>query len=302
MTALREVKVRVASFALPQRCCLAIRRRRIKEIGHALTEEKRKVLCVCTQLLEAGVDLSFRQILRALPIFPSIAQSAGRANRHGEGTVAEVVVFPYVRADGSDMRACVYRDLTVRSQTDMILKRWPVLPEDELAAALMTYYDGYDEEQRNTASLDLFRQAAKGTWSQLAGIEPFKSGGTAVDVFVPVPDPWLSEKMQTLMRRFAPDGPAQLLGRYFDRDYRRTLGFLDKKAPFRATSAVYGTGSGEIRRRNCDQVLRDGRLAVRPQRFGRLSSGNWPCPSPGLFRGRSTRRGNKHYVKQTPCN
>ena len=89
----------------------------------------------------------------------------------------------------------------------MILKRWPVLPEDELAAALMTYYDGYDEEQRNTASLDLFRQAAKGTWSQLAGIEPFKSGGTAVDVFVPVPDPWLSEKMQTLMRRFAPTAP-----------------------------------------------------------------------------------------------
>jgi CRISPR-associated endonuclease/helicase Cas3 len=45
---------------------------------------KEPVICVSTQLIEAGVDIDFGAVIRALAGLDSIAQSAGRCNRHGE--------------------------------------------------------------------------------------------------------------------------------------------------------------------------------------------------------------------------
>lgn len=59
------------------------REQMIREITSRL-ENSEKVIVVSTQLIEAGVDISFRYVYRDFAPFDSIVQVAGRCNRNGE--------------------------------------------------------------------------------------------------------------------------------------------------------------------------------------------------------------------------
>jgi CRISPR-associated endonuclease/helicase Cas3 len=58
-----------------------------------LLAEKKPVICVTTQLIEAGVDISFRCVVRALAGLDSAAQAAGRCNRNGEAECRSVYIL-----------------------------------------------------------------------------------------------------------------------------------------------------------------------------------------------------------------
>ena len=72
-----------ALFHLSTHQCAA-HRKAIFDTIKARLENKQLVICISTQLIEAGVDISMACVIRALGGLDSIAQAAGRCNRHGE--------------------------------------------------------------------------------------------------------------------------------------------------------------------------------------------------------------------------
>jgi len=70
------------------------RRQVIDEVREMLKDRealgRRKLLVISTQLIEAGVDISFDGVIRSLAGLDSIAQAAGRCNRDGSGPMGEV--------------------------------------------------------------------------------------------------------------------------------------------------------------------------------------------------------------------
>ena len=69
--------------------CPAHRLETLNKMKDALKAHKR-VLCVSTQLIEAGVDIDFATVVRDLAGLDSITQAAGRCNRNGERTIGRV--------------------------------------------------------------------------------------------------------------------------------------------------------------------------------------------------------------------
>lgn len=88
-------------FHLSTAMCMAHRIHTLQEINRCL-EEKRKVVCVSTQLVEAGVDFSFGCVVRVIAGMDNIIQAAGRCNRHGEkGRISPVYI---VNIKGENLR------------------------------------------------------------------------------------------------------------------------------------------------------------------------------------------------------
>ena len=56
-------------------------------------QRNEKILCISTQLIEAGVDISFQTVIRSLAGLDSITQAAGRCNRNGENTLGNGKVY-----------------------------------------------------------------------------------------------------------------------------------------------------------------------------------------------------------------
>lgn len=110
------------------------------------SENRRPVICVSTQLIEAGVNLSFGCVIRSLAGVDSIIQAAGRCNRHKELEIGKVYI---VRISQDAERLERLQDI-VRAQraAEKFLYYFRKEPEDfggsmDSEASVTAYYKEY---------------------------------------------------------------------------------------------------------------------------------------------------------------
>lgn len=133
-----------------------IRRDRIKAIRRHLKNEKKPLLLVTTQLIEAGVDISFNNIIRDMGPVSSIVQVAGRCNRGANSPMGRIFVFHIQRDDhpNQSWAQLVYGGLAI----DITLKFFNLMPRDIpiAEAVLREHYTEYSKLV-NDAVLQDFR-------------------------------------------------------------------------------------------------------------------------------------------------
>lgn len=86
-----EKRVVYEIYHLSTNMCPAHRKSVLNEIRCRL-DKKEPTVCISTQLIEAGVDVDFGSVIRTLAGLDSIAQAAGRCNRHGKRATGRVHV------------------------------------------------------------------------------------------------------------------------------------------------------------------------------------------------------------------
>ena len=145
----------LARYYLSTNLCPAHRMERL-EAMRADLDAGRPVLCVSTQLIECGVDISFRSVIRLAAGLDSILQAAGRCNRHGEGERGRVHV---VLVGGDAEKLDCLRD--IKDGRDIFLdavrvKFAKVLEHSDydLTQPLLTeaYFDHYYNRRANVMS------------------------------------------------------------------------------------------------------------------------------------------------------
>lgn len=117
----------------------AERKRRI-ELLKRLLEERRSVILVSTQVVEAGVDLDFDLAFRDLGPLDSIVQVAGRCNRNWRLPVGRVYILRIVDENGREDSKKIYGSVLPERTMELIAHKKSIR-EHELAELMRQYYE-----------------------------------------------------------------------------------------------------------------------------------------------------------------
>ncbi|MFD1929809.1 CRISPR-associated helicase Cas3' [Sporosarcina siberiensis] len=107
-----------------------------KQLKHA----NKKVICISTQLIEAGVDISFECVIRSLAGLDSIAQAAGRCNRNAEREKGIVYI---IRTKDEVLSKLPEIALGQEVTEEDVLSRSELANDLLSPVAIQTYFDFY---------------------------------------------------------------------------------------------------------------------------------------------------------------
>lgn len=103
-----------------------------------LLSQKRPVIVVATQVIEAGVDLDFNLVVRDIGPIDTINQVAGRCNRSATEKMGKVYVIRMESDDGTPYAKYVYRGMHIRIAEEL-LQLYSPHPEREFPTLLNQY-------------------------------------------------------------------------------------------------------------------------------------------------------------------
>lgn len=141
----------VKAFHISAGMCTAHRKETIKEMQEALENKQQKVLCVSTQVIEAGVDVSFARVIRLLAGMDNIVQATGRENRNREfdGLAPGYIV----RLKGEFLKGLSEIEAAKNAATNLLVKykNNPQIYDDDLmsAKAVNEYYKSLYENVKS---------------------------------------------------------------------------------------------------------------------------------------------------------
>ncbi|WP_428771035.1 CRISPR-associated helicase Cas3' [Treponema sp. HNW] len=127
--------------------CPAHRTEVIEDIKKTL-ENGSPLICVSTNLVECGVDISFETAIRNLAGLPSLVQTGGRVNRHGERESAFLYVTDY--PEKTDRMPEIRLGIKCAREMFIDFKNDPSLFEGDLLSceAMSAYYKKYFAESK----------------------------------------------------------------------------------------------------------------------------------------------------------
>ena len=127
-------------YHLSTSMCTAHRMDTLHRINEAL-HEKRPVICVSTQLVEAGIDFSFAVVVRILAGMDNIAQAAGRCNRNGDFCrICPVYIVNFQGEDLRNLKEILASQQAAKELLDRFKQNSSSFDDDLLSDTAITYY------------------------------------------------------------------------------------------------------------------------------------------------------------------
>ncbi len=106
-----------------------------------LLQQHKRVVCVSTQLVEAGVDLDFDKVVRDIAPFDSIIQAGGRCNRNWTKDSGTVYIIRLKDGEGNLDSTRIYGNLTICGITQPLLEKWRRWNEDRILTCIREYFE-----------------------------------------------------------------------------------------------------------------------------------------------------------------
>ncbi len=130
-------------FHLSTNMCARHRKKTLDRIIRHLKKKDRKIICVSTSLIEAGVDISFETVIRSLAGLDNIVQSAGRCNRNNEYDQGNVYIINIAEENISRLTDIKKAQEAMNSVLHIFHESPELVDNDLLSKKAMDYYYSY---------------------------------------------------------------------------------------------------------------------------------------------------------------
>lgn len=137
-------------YHLSTSMCAAHRKDILEQVKTHL-KRKEPVICISTQLIEAGVNVSFQCVIRSLAGLDSLAQAAGRCNRHGEDPERQVYLIDHADEKLDHLKEII-KGKEIAKNLLLDLKRDPkvlgghILSHEAMKVYFQQFYKAFEPE------------------------------------------------------------------------------------------------------------------------------------------------------------